>query len=275
MIRLLLFIAVLVFFSKAEEQNDALSSFLQWSSHYIPHVKDPMKHYQTWKRTWDYVQEHNANHSSGLVDYSLSMNQFALQRDPHILPQIHNQFIPDHRNEEHEYPFDVDWRTKGIITPVQYDGCSQVLALVDAVDSAAALKTGHLVPFSAEEVSDCCFGCICDPGPQQADPPTACVKRNGGLCRDIDYPWTTNMCMCHECIDGSVRQPVQDYQTIANGSEKDLVLALKKQPVIVAIDSSDPSLKVRRYYELSDNHNYNHSYTRVEYIHQLIAQLLI
>lgn len=251
MIRLLLFIAVLVSFSKADEkQNDILSSFLKWSSHYIPHVKDPMKHYQTWKRTWDYVQEHNGNHSSGLVSYSLSMNQFALQIDPHILPQTHDQLIPDDRNEEFEYPFDVDWRTKGVITPVQYDGCSQVLALVDAVNSAVAIKTGHLVPFSAEEVSDCCFGCICDPGPQQADPPTTCVKRNGGLCRDIDYPYTTNMCMCHECNDGSVRQPIQDYHNIANGSEKDLAIALKKQPVIVAIDSSDPSLKVRRHYDI-------------------------
>lgn len=139
---------------------------------------------------------------------------------------------------------DIDWRKKGVVTAVQYDGCSQVLTLVDAISSASAISTGNLVPYSGEEVTDCCFGCECDPGPLQADPPTACVSRNGGVCRDIDYPWTSNMCMCHECVDGSVRLSVKGYGHVTNGSEKKLAQAVTKQPVMVAIDSSQKSFQV-------------------------------
>ena len=250
------FMLLLVFYSalsflpvnaKGDEEQTALSSFLQWSSQYMPHVKEPITHYKEWKKNWYYVQEHNLMHSAGLLNYTLSMNQFALQVDSHLPLKSNPTIITDPLTSSDsidKYPFDIDWRTKGVITPVQYDGCSQVLALVDAVNSANAIKTGHLVPYSAEEVSDCCYGCICDPGPQQADPPTVCIQRNGGLCRDIDYPWTTNMCMCHECNDGSVRQPIKDYHHIANGSEKDLTTAVKQQPVAVAIDSHDTSFKV-------------------------------
>lgn len=116
------------------------------------------------------------------------------------------------------------------------------MTLVDAVSSLRAIQTGNLVPYSGEEVTDCCFGCLCNPGPSQSNPPTTCVAEFGGFCRDIDYPWTSNMCMCHECNGG--RLNVKGYQGIVNGSEKDLAHAVVQQPVMVAIDSSVPSFQV-------------------------------
>lgn len=137
-----------------------------------------------------------------------------------------------------DIPRKVDWRDKGMVTAVQYDACSKAIFIADTASSILGIKTGNLVPFSAEEIVDCCLYCSCDKDVGPFD----CIQENG-LCKDADYPYTSNMCMCHEC--NGDRLGVKGYHHVISGNETDLAVEVSKNPVMVLVDATQTSFQVK------------------------------
>lgn len=106
---------------------------------------------------------------------------------------------------------DVDWRTKGAVTPVKNQGdsiCnfSWAFAVAGVYEGARFLRTSSLVSLSEQELIDCahcggslgaaqCAGSVC--------PQLGCVfdfLQMNGLCGASSYPFTGRVGTCKECI---------------------------------------------------------------------------
>lgn len=138
-------------------------------------------------------------------------------------------------------PSEVNWVDKGVVLPVknqgQYD-CSGEIVLVDAVSSLHAIKTGHLVGYSYEELIDCCTkDCQCM---NFVSDVVQCIKRLGGFCGD--YPTNGSQCICHKC-NGN-RFPISFFMSVMSGNETALAYAVANQPVVVAVDAGHSSFQV-------------------------------
>ena len=67
--------------------------------------------------------------------------------------------IKIHQSAQKDLPDRVDWREKGAVSPVLnqgQSGSSWAIPAVSAVEGAQAIKAGHLVPLSVQQMLDCC-----------------------------------------------------------------------------------------------------------------------
>jgi cathepsin L len=214
---------------------DELEEFHNWAAEYIPEVKEPDHHYHQWKKNKDYIKHHNSlGHH-----YKLKLNQFSHMTPHDIYKQKNLKIRPlDHQQDDYStIPAELDWREHGVVAPVQYDACTKAIVIADSVNSFRAIKTGKLVPYSAEEIVDCSLGCSCDKDIAPFD-----YVKEYGLCPDNLYPYTSNMCMCHEC-EGK-RLFINGFHHVDSGNETALQVAVAKQPVMVLIDATQPSFQV-------------------------------
>ncbi|UJR06619.1 hypothetical protein I4U23_010903 [Adineta vaga] len=92
-----------------------------------------------------------------------------------------------------KYPESLDWRTKGVISPVFLDKIGRdVTAVVstELVETLHAIETGNLIKGSISRVYDCC--------PQPIDA-FDCIQNMSGICRDSDYPSVLGSCDLNKC----------------------------------------------------------------------------
>ncbi|XP_065178271.1 procathepsin L-like [Sycon ciliatum] len=145
-------------------------------------------------------------------------------------------------------PSSVDWREKGVVTPVHNQGevsSSLLFGFLDALESHYAIEhQDHLEYASAAELIDCCgqdahfVGNI-----------YACVQKLGGLCSNSTYvrkPGTCNKDSCTPMF--TFKHEVQ----VLRGSERALQAAVTAQPVMVTVDASDADFRVYRGGVLTD-----------------------
>jgi cathepsin H len=132
----------------------------------------------------------------------------------------------------------VDWRTKGVVTPVKNQGgCGSCWAFstIGAVESAWAISSGSLLLLSEQQLVDCA-GAFGNHGCRGGLPSQAFeyIKFAGGISKGVDYQYTGR--------DGSCRaQPakfaakVTGEVNITEGAENDLLDAVTTAgPVAVA-----------------------------------------
>eukprot|EP01116_Phalansterium_solitarium_P017456 TRINITY_DN4307_c0_g2_i1.p1 TRINITY_DN4307_c0_g2~~TRINITY_DN4307_c0_g2_i1.p1 ORF type:complete len:362 (-),score=144.39 TRINITY_DN4307_c0_g2_i1:439-1485(-) len=101
-----------------------------------------------------------------------------------------------------DIPTSFDWRTKGVVSPVQNQGgCGSCWAFSTAavLESAWAVKTGNLTKLSEQEIVDCSTACIsednqqvCNQGCNGGWPWAALddIVSWGGLMTESEYPYT-------------------------------------------------------------------------------------
>lgn len=134
-------------------------------------------------------------------------------------------------------PRQFDWRTKGVVPPVQNQGEvgeSPVIAGVSAVESFYAIESGKLVALSEAEAADCCSTGF-------VDYIFSCFAGIGGLCSEASYPKQRGACYSKSCtpvakVTGEIR--------VESGNETALQIAVLLRPVLVAVDASHVSFQM-------------------------------
>jgi C1A family cysteine protease len=133
---------------------------------------------------------------------------------------------------------EVDWRTKGAVTPVKDQGqCGSCWAFstTGSVEGAVAVATGKLTSLAEQQLVDCagsagnqgCNGGLMDNGFEW-------IISNGGIGAEADYEYTAKDGSC-KTVD-SVSQ-IKGYKDVTQGSEDDLKSAVNVGPVSIAIEA--------------------------------------
>jgi len=134
-----------------------------------------------------------------------------------------------------DLPSDVDWRTKGVVTPVKNQGsCNSgwAFSATGAVESVVAIQTGRLIGLSEQQLLDCSRER--DEGCHGGSPEAAFkyIIRNGGIASESSYPYVAREEPCKLArsvshISGLRRLPI--------GDERALVEQVVRQPVSVVL----------------------------------------
>jgi len=143
-------------------------------------------------------------------------------------------------------PASVDWRTKGIVTPIKDQGqCGSCWAFstTGSVEGAVAQKTGNLVSLSEQQLVDCstaqgnmgCNGGLMDYAFQY-------IISNKGITSEASYPYTATG--PNSCQKGkSAAATISSFQDVPSGDEDSLLAAVAVQPVSVAIEADQEAFQ--------------------------------
>jgi len=151
---------------------------------------------------------------------------------------------------------DVDWRTKGAVTGVKDQaqcGSCWSFSSTGSIEGAYFLKTGKLVSLSEQDLMDCSVS-LGNQGCNGGDMDAAFqyVINNKGIDTEASYPYKAtgpNKCQFKPADIGAT---ITGFHDVKSGSETDLLDAVNKQPVSVAIDASHQSFQMYHsgvYYE--------------------------
>lgn len=152
-------------------------------------------------------------------------------------------------------PESVNWVEKGAVTPVKNQGqCGSCwsFSTTGALEGAYFIKNGKLLSFSEQELVDCdnfknggkdhgCNGGLMDNAFKW-------IEKNDGLCLEEDYQYvsgeTKTAGTCDKScspVEGSV---IIDYYDVPPSSDSDMMYALSKQPVSVAIQADQKDFQL-------------------------------
>eukprot|EP00937_MAST-01D_sp_MAST-1D-sp2_P007053 g7053.t1 len=136
----------------------------------------------------------------------------------------------------------VDWTTKGAVTPVKNQaqcGSCWAFSTTGGMEGAYYVANNKLVSFSEQQLVSCdkngdqgCNGGLMDNA-------FAWIKKNGGLCTEADYKYTSGGGSSGTCkktcspVKGSTPKKVTDVKA----SDSALMSALGGNPVSVAVDA--------------------------------------
>ena len=211
----------------------------------------------------DYVNSQNRTYTLGHNRYS-GMNHvefsdlMGLRREL-ARPNKRLNYHSDHMNtvvDMSTIPVSIDWVEKGAVTPVKNQGqCGSCwsFSTTGALEGAFYVKNGNLVSFSEQELVDCdnfkhggkdmsCNGGLMDNA-------FSWIQQNGGLCTEEDYPYTSGTtksagsCAMKSC-DTVANSQVESVYDVPASSDADMMLALSKQPVSIAIQADQQDFQL-------------------------------
>ncbi|KAK1663166.1 hypothetical protein QYE76_051325 [Lolium multiflorum] len=138
-------------------------------------------------------------------------------------------------------PCCVDWRSSGAVTGVKFQGtCAScwAFAAVAAIEGMNKIRTGELVSLSEQELVDCDTGSNgCGGG--RVDTALALVAARGGITSEAKYPYSGFNGKCD--VDKLLfdhQASVKGFKAVPINNERQLALAVARQPVTVYIDAS-------------------------------------
>nr|P13277.2 RecName: Full=Digestive cysteine proteinase 1; Flags: Precursor [Homarus americanus]CAA45127.1 cysteine proteinase preproenzyme [Homarus americanus]prf//1801240A Cys protease 1 [Homarus americanus] len=201
-----------------------------------------------------YIEEFNKKYERGEVTYNLAINQFsdmtnekfnAVMKGYKKGPRPAAVFTSTDAAPEST---EVDWRTKGAVTPVKDQGqCGSCWAFstTGGIEGQHFLKTGRLVSLSEQQLVDCAGGSYYNQGCNGGWVERAImyVRDNGGVDTESSYPYEArdNTCRFNSNTIGAT---CTGYVGIAQGSESALKTATRDiGPISVAIDASHRSFQ--------------------------------
>ncbi|XP_008048152.1 cathepsin S [Carlito syrichta] len=207
-----------------------------------------------WEKNLKFVMLHNLEHSMGIHSYDLGMNHLADMTSEEVMFLMGSLRIPSQwqrnvtykSNPNQKLPDSLDWREKGCVTEVKYQGsCGACWAFsaVGALEAQLKLKTGKLVSLSAQNLVDCSTEKYRNKGCQGGFMTQAFqyIIDNNGIDSDASYPYTAKDGTCQ--YDAKYRAATcSKYTELPFGREDVLQeVVATKGPVSVGIDASHPS----------------------------------
>ncbi len=150
-------------------------------------------------------------------------------------------------------PTSVDWRTKGVVTPVKDQGqCGSCYSFSNtgALEGIFALTNGTLESFSEQQIVDCSL--ISKGGPNmgcnggQIGATMNWIGKNGGLCTESSYPYSSGTtqssgkCTACKLVAGSAIKSHVDVQATDNA----MMSAIAQQPVSIAVEADQRAFQL-------------------------------
>lgn len=196
-----------------------------------------------WLTNQRLVQEHN----SGKTTFRVSMNKLSAltSSEYQCLLGYKGQIKRKSSKKSFLVPTDaeVDWRTKGVVNPIQDQGqCGSCWAFsaTQSIESIYAIKTGTLIKLSEQNIVDCVVSCAgCEGG--SMDYAFEYLKRFQKGYQEYlsNYPYTAVDGRCAYSQSKSV-QVLNDYHDVSQGDEVALAVDVQKHgPIAVGIDASN------------------------------------
>ncbi|XP_051894012.1 procathepsin L-like isoform X2 [Pristis pectinata] len=162
-----------------------------------------------WESAMSYIEQHNREYSLGKHTFTVAMNQFGdltneefnTLMNGFLMNEAENSTeeeaeeydgLDDDNEDGLELPSTVDWRTKGLVTPVKNQGqCGSCWAFsaTGALEGQWKKKKNQLISLSEQNLLDCdrrSHGCR---GGYMRSA-FACVKRLRGINSERTYPYT-------------------------------------------------------------------------------------
>jgi len=207
-----------------------------------------------WEKNDEIIHQHNMKNSSYTLGHNafsdLTWEQFSgmyvselfLNHKPHNVVRVHLKDVG--------YPLadDIDWVTKGAVTPVKNQGrCGSCWAFstTGAVEGAYQVASGKLVSLSEEELVQCdhngdqgCNGGLMDHAFEY-------INKNG-LSAEADYPYTSGAGVTGTCMATLPAKAVTvtGYKDIPVGDEDALKSAVAMGPVSIAIEADKSAFQL-------------------------------
>jgi cathepsin L len=195
------------------------------------------------------VIHHNIEADLGLHSFRLGVNQFADLTNTEF--QTLNGYTGEHKTHSpdgefrpsfRDLPATVDWRTKGLVTPVKNQaqcGSCWAFSAIASLEGQHANATGKLVSLSEQQLVDCsqaegnqgCNGGLMD----QA---FTYIKKNQGVDTEASYPYegTDGTCRFKKANVGATLTGFKDIPTGDENALKEASATIG--PISVAIDAS-------------------------------------
>jgi len=140
----------------------------------------------------------------------------------------------------------VDWREKGAVTEVKNQarcGSCWSFSTTGSIEGINAIVSGNLTSLSEQELVDCDtqFDHGCQGG--LMDYAFKFVKKHG-LDTEKDYPYEGVQGVCDTARENRVVVTIDGFHDIASGNESEMVEAVSKHPVSVAIQANQQSFQL-------------------------------
>jgi xylem cysteine proteinase len=264
--RTLLFIVV--FSAVANVAANHLERFKQWASDHkieLPSDDSRFLHMLTnWRNNDKLIDETNFKN----LTYTLGHNAYSAMNSDEFAELMrfgYNREIISSMSSDYSgsaqissnvgAPASVDWRTKGVVSPIQDQGQAGTcysFSTTAAIETALAIKTGTLTKMSEQQIVDC--STIKNGGPNmgvnggQISATFEWVDKNGGLCAESAYPYvsgttkTTGTCQkgCSK-VSGSAVSSVVDVKP---KSDSELMNAISTTIVSIAIEADQSTFQL-------------------------------
>ncbi len=243
--------------------------FHEWAEKHRIALPDADTEYLRIFKNWKYndllIEETNAKN----LTYTLGHNAFSGMNSEEFAKVMLFDFnrelltmsapsAPSLRGETFDMtsvPTSVDWRTKGVVSPVQDQGQAGTcysFGTSCAVESAMAIKTGVLTKLSEQQIVDC--STIKNGGPNmginggQIAPTFEWIGKVGGLCTEQAYPYVSGTTKatgtCQKTCSKVSGSSVQSVVNVKPKSDADMMTALSKTVVTIAIEADESKFQL-------------------------------
>lgn len=246
--------AVVMTVGEPPSKTDVEKAFEQFVKDFDKTYKDAEEkeaRFNTFANNYRFISVENAKghrYTLRVNDFAdMTADEFQTTHGGLLVPSLEQRwngltYLGRHQRRNVSLPTDVDWRSKGAVTPVKNQGqCGSCWAFssTGALEGAYQIASGKLVSLSEQQLVDCatsfgemgCQGGLMDGAFQYAE--------QYAMCTENSYPYEAagGNCKASSCSVGIPKGTVTGFKDVAEEDTQALQDAVALGPVSVAIEA--------------------------------------